>query len=431
MFAKSVCVRDGSASGTAENSLAKMNIVSLVIGVIGFGVSLYALVLHLKTKTSTAALTCDINEAVNCSKVIGGDYGEFMGLPLGAFGMSYFGVVIALAFLPAFLRASSSWIARWQFVVATMGAVISVYLAYLSYFKINAVCLVCSSVHALSIVNFVWTMRGFVLVRKIPQTVEEGGFMKLLAATLALGIPPLLVGALLPAISSTLGATPDKPTTAKSTEAEKPSAESTPFPAEWLQVSRSNYVGKGEDYRLGNDQAKVVVHMFSDMQCPHCKVASEDIAAALSAVGADRVLFVYRNYPLSNKCNPHMTSEGHPYACDMAMAARCAGNQKKEAFWEFKTWVFSGIDMSPAEQAKQFSAEGFSAQAKKLNLDVARFDACLRDKVELAKIQEDVEFGKKMGLTGTPLIVINGRKYTGEFGPQGFTRAFRDALGGN
>jgi protein-disulfide isomerase len=157
-------------------------------------------------------------------------------------------------------------------------------------------------------------------------------------------------------------------------------------------------------------------------------VASEDIQAAMSAVGEDRVLFVYRNYPLSNKCNANVGSEGHAYACDMAMAARCAGSQKKEAFWEFKTWAFSGIDMSPEDQAKQFSLEGFSAQAKKLNLDVSRFDACLKDKVEIAKLQEDIEFGKKMGLTGTPLIVINGRKYTGEQGPRGFTRAFREAL---
>jgi protein-disulfide isomerase len=52
----------------------------------------------------------------------------------------------------------------------------------------------------------------------------------------------------------------------------------------------------------------------------------------------------------------------------------------------------------------------------------------MKDKVELAKIQDDIEYGKKMGLTGTPLIVLNGRKYSGEFSPQGFTRAFRDAL---
>lgn len=429
MFSAKLQFRDSGANTASESLPAKMNIPSLILGVVGFGVSLYALILHLQTKTSSASLTCDINEAVNCTKVIGGDYGEFMGLPLGALGMSYFGLVMALAFLPAFVEVSASWMARRQLIVSTVGAVISLYLAYVSYFKINAVCLVCTSVHAISVVNFVWTLIGFVKVRSVPQIAGEGSFIRMLAAALALGVPPLLVGALLPSISAGLGASPK---TEKPAEAAKssPADQATPFPAEWVQVARSNYVGKGEDYRIGNDQAKVVVHMFSDLQCPHCKLASEHINAAVSAVGADRVLFVYRNYPLSNKCNPHVGGEGHSLACDMAMAARCAGSQKKEAFWEFKDWAFSGIDMNPAEQARQFSPEGFAAQAKKLNLDVSRFEACMKDKVELAKIQDDIEYGKKMGLTGTPLIIINGRKFAGEFGPQGFTRAFRDAVDG-
>lgn len=430
MFPYGVRFREAAAGSAAtEQSGAKINMVSLLLGLAGFGVSLYALILHVQTKTSQAALTCDINETVSCSKVIGGEYGEFLGLPLGALGMSYFGVVMAMAFLPAFLFCSASWIARRQLVVAAVGTVISVYLAYVSYIKIQAVCLVCTSVHLLSIINLIWTSIGFIRVRQVPQVVGEGGFIKLAAAALALGVPPLLVGALLPALTSSLAGSSSSSQPAKA-EAEKASGQPTPYPAELLQVARSNYVGKGEDYRLGNDQAKVVVHMFSDLQCPHCKLASEHITAALSAVGTDRVLFVYRNYPLSNKCNPHVGGEGHGLACDMAMAARCAGSQKKEAFWEFKNFAFTGIDMSPDEQARQFSLQGFVERAKKQGLDAARFESCMKDKVELAKVQDDIEIGKKLGLTGTPLIVVNGRKYAGEFSPQGFTRAFREALEG-
>jgi protein-disulfide isomerase len=110
------------------------------------------------------------------------------------------------------------------------------------------------------------------------------------------------------------------------------------------------------------------------------------------------------------------------------MALRCAGSQRKDAFWEFKDWAFSGIDMNPEERQQKFSSGGIRAQAEQLKLDVTRFESCLRDKIELPKIQDDIEIGKKMGLTGTPLIVINGRVYTGERNPQGFTRAFRTAL---
>ncbi len=414
---------DSAPSSGSEQVSAKLNAVSLVLGLIGFGTSLYALILHIKAKTSATALGCDVNDLINCSKVIGGEYGEFVSIPLGAYGMAYFGLVIALSILPAFVVSSVAWIARWQMLVAAVGAFVSILLAYISYFKIQAVCLVCSGVHIISVINFVWTLVGFMKVRREPQTVGEGGFVKLLAASLALSVPPLLAGALLPLISSTLGVK-----TESASQEQSPAAVGTPFPQEWVQVASSNYVGKGEDYRKGNDQAKVVVHMFSDLECPHCKVSAEDIASAQSAVGADQVLFVYRNYPLSSKCNANIASEGHAYACDLAMALRCAGSQRKDAFWEFKDWAFSGIDMNPEERQQKFSSGGIRAQAEQLKLDVTRFESCLRDKIELPKIQDDIEIGKKMGLTGTPLIVINGRVYTGERNPQGFTRAFRTAL---
>jgi protein-disulfide isomerase len=337
--------------------------------------------------------------------------------------MAYFGLVIAASILPAFLASSVSWMARWQMLIAAVGAFVSLLLAYISYFKIQAVCLVCSTVHAISVVNFIWTLVGFMKVRNQPQTVAEGGFVKLLAVCLALGVPPLLAGAILPLVSSTLGVSTESPG-----KSDIPEATATPFPAEWVQFSVSNYVGQGEDYRKGSDQAKVVVHMFSDLECPHCKITAEAIESAQSAVGADQVLFVYRNYPLSNKCNANIGGEGHSHACDLAMALRCAGSQRKEAFWEYKDWAFSGIEMSPEERQRTFTLEGMRAHAEKLKLDPARFEACLRDKIELPKIQADIDIGKKMGLTGTPLVVINGRTYSGDRTPQALTRAMREAL---
>jgi protein-disulfide isomerase len=110
------------------------------------------------------------------------------------------------------------------------------------------------------------------------------------------------------------------------------------------------------------------------------------------------------------------------------MALRCAGSQRKEAFWEYKDWAFSGIEMSPEERQRTFTLEGMRAHAEKLKLDPARFEACLRDKIELPKIQADIDIGKKMGLTGTPLVVINGRTYSGDRTPQALTRAMREAL---
>jgi hypothetical protein len=80
---------DSTATSSSAPAAAKLNVVSLILGLIGFGTSLYALTLHLKAKTSAGSLGCDVNDLVNCSKVIGGEYGEFMTIPLGAYGMAY------------------------------------------------------------------------------------------------------------------------------------------------------------------------------------------------------------------------------------------------------------------------------------------------------------------------------------------------------
>ena len=192
MFLRNLNRLNAAEAPDSNNHKARTDIVSLVLGLIGFATSLYALKLHVQLKNSSEALGCDVNDLVSCSKVIGGSYGEFLSIPLGAFGMSYFGLVIALAILPVFAASSVAWIARWRMLTAFAGTIVSVFLAYIAYAKIGAVCIVCSTVHALTIVNFIWTTLQFRKVRQQEQTVIEGGFAKLLAVCLALSVPPLL-----------------------------------------------------------------------------------------------------------------------------------------------------------------------------------------------------------------------------------------------
>jgi protein-disulfide isomerase len=191
-------------------------------------------------------------------------------------------------------------------------------------------------------------------------------------------------------------------------------------------VSKSNFVGSGEDYRIGNDSAKVVLQMFSDFECPHCKSTSENILSAISKIDSSQVLFVYRNFPLSNKCNKHVGGEGRKYSCDLASASRCAGQQGK--FWQFKEWAFSGIEMSASDKEKNFAPQGMMQKAQDLGVDVPSFKQCFESKVEYAKIQEDASLGQKLGLQGTPLLILNGKKFEGGRSAADFVAAFNLAL---
>lgn len=414
-----------TAGGDATHPRAGVDVLSLLLGLAGFGVSLYALVEHLKLKNGAADLSCDVNNLVNCTKVLGSAYGSVAGIPLGAFGMSFFAIVIAVAVLPKVADVSARWISWWRLFVGLVGALVSLFLAYVSYFQLGAVCIVCTTTHTLSLLNFVVVAIGFARHKAGLNFAEPSAFLKLVSVSLALGVPPLVAGLILPSIP--LGKS-DASTSAASTDA-APKLSGTPFPAALMAFSKSDFVGKGQDYRRGNDDAKVVMMMFSDLECPHCKVASAAIEEALSVVGADKVLFVYRNYPLSNHCNPGVGGEGHAYACELALASRCAGQQGK--FWEYKDWAFSGIDMSPSEKAQAFSTEGLKAQASRLGLDAGRFAECYDAKIELPKIQDDISVGTQLGLTGTPLLILNGRKYEGAMSTEAFVRAFQNELASN
>jgi protein-disulfide isomerase len=186
-------------------------------------------------------------------------------------------------------------------------------------------------------------------------------------------------------------------------------------------------VGNGEDYRRGDDNSKVIVQVFSDYGCPHCKTATDAIVKAQDIVGLDKVLFVYRFFPLSNQCNPYMSfSGGYPYSCSLAEATRCAGQQNK--FWEFKSWAFSGQYWDNQERAKSFSLAGMQSYVASLGMDVNAFTFCVENHVELQKLKDDAVIANKLNIQGTPLILINGTPYEGAHTGEAFVQAFIQRL---
>ena len=162
----------------------------------------------------------------------------------------------------------------------------------------------------------------------------------------------------------------------------------------------------GEDYRKGNDNAKVVIQEFADFQCPACaRVAS--IVNQISKEYQDSILVVFRNYPLDKACNSSITRELHQYACKAAVMARCAGTIGQ--FWQYHDKVF--------EQQDQMQSDTF---LKKLGTSVGLSDDqinnCWSSKDILAKIKSDVTLANKIEVNSTPTLFINGKQYLGSKG---------------
>lgn len=404
---------------------SKLNRFDILLGVIGFFVSLYALVLHLQLLLKPGhGLLCDISSSFNCSSVLSSSYSEMGSIPLGAYGMSYFIFVLAAAFLPKYTNATQKQKTCCELVLALIGFLVITTLFSISYFVLGVFCPVCVSVYTIVSLYFLTKAVSFFRMSKDPSAavLVSDDLIKFVAVSLCLGIPPLAAGLIapiaIPYFTKTNTDVQKVVAVEKKADAPQPSTE--------LSFNKTNYVGDGQDYRLGDDNAKVVIQMFSDFGCPHCKSANESLVQAQQIVGKDKVLLVYRFFPLSNECNPYVSSKGwYVYGCSLVNMARCAGQQNQ--FWPFKEWAFSAQDVTDEKRTQMFSEAGIKQEVLKLGMNFDLFQQCVNSGVEWTKIKNDAALANRLGIQGTPLIFINGVKYQGGHSVDDFVQAIREA----
>ena len=141
---------------------------------------------------------------------------------------------------------------------------------------------------------------------------------------------------------------------------------------------------------FGKADSKVKVVVYSDFQCPYCKIYYDSLRTVMKKYG-DRVYFVYKHLPLSF----------HPQAKDAALASACAQEQKK--FWEYADKLYAG----QSEWGNTQSIRKFKDYARILGLKTAEFNKCLDDKKYNEKITSDTNEATDYGISGTPATFIN------------------------
>jgi cyclophilin family peptidyl-prolyl cis-trans isomerase len=125
------------------------------------------------------------------------------------------------------------------------------------------------------------------------------------------------------------------------------------------------------------------------------------VLAQLQQQNPDTVRLVYRNFPLETI---------HDKAALSAQAAEAAGEQGK--FWEMHDFLFATQQEWSAFTSDEFS-KWLPGQAITLGLDAAQFKIDLTREDIVKKVNEAWENGKKIGLPGTPFVLINGQIYGG------------------
>ena len=148
-------------------------------------------------------------------------------------------------------------------------------------------------------------------------------------------------------------------------------------------------------YLRGNKKSAVILLEFSDYQCPFCGRVQPTISRLIDDY-KDRVTFGYRHFPLSF----------HKEADEAAIAAECAREQDK--FLELHLLLFSRQKAQKSVDLKKYAREIKVKSPEK-------FDKCLDSEKFRGLVEQDIEDGSKLGITGTPGFLVGAfNSKTGE-----------------
>jgi protein-disulfide isomerase len=139
-------------------------------------------------------------------------------------------------------------------------------------------------------------------------------------------------------------------------------------------------------------EGSTVVLEYGDYECPYC--ARTDILIADLPVTR-----VFRHFPVISK---------HPRARVLAHAAEAAALQG--AFWEMHDSLFG--DQGRLDDPHLWE------RARRLGLDLDRFEADRRSPGVAERVQRDFRSGVRAGVVTTPTLFVDGQSVAGVPGPE-------------
>jgi len=163
-------------------------------------------------------------------------------------------------------------------------------------------------------------------------------------------------------------------------------------------------------HMVGDQQAPITIIEFTDLQCPFCRRFNSALASARVKY-PNKIATAFVHFPLN----------GHGQAEAAARAVECAAASGR--FGEAVDFVFEKQD-SLGKQPWTWFAAGAGVR------DTLSFVHCMADSGVRRNVQAGLTLGKKIGVTGTPTVLLNGWRYSGTPSDTELVRAVGDLLSG-
>lgn len=125
----------------------------LILAIIGFIISVYTYITEQKVKNdATFKPACDLSDKISCSKPMLSPYANLFFFSNALVGIAYYVLIAVLAYFN---------LMNIIFFAALGSCAVSCVLAYLLYFKIQAFCILCTSLYIVNFLMLIIAYTGF------------------------------------------------------------------------------------------------------------------------------------------------------------------------------------------------------------------------------------------------------------------------------
>jgi protein-disulfide isomerase len=155
----------------------------------------------------------------------------------------------------------------------------------------------------------------------------------------------------------------------------------------------------------GPANAPITMVEFADLECPACKMAAPIVDRLLKEVPGTRLIF--QQYPLT---------QIHKWAFKAAEFGECVAHENNDAFWKFLHLVYdhqeeiSDLGVNTDQDVETKVAPKLTELATQAGVNGKETAACAARGEAARQVNASLALGKKMEITGTPTLFVNGRR---------------------
>ena len=247
---------------------------------------------------------CSVNEFIDCDNVAKTSESQFFGVPLALWGMFLYAFILLMLFaeklknhkLLKFLEVFKNPYAY----IGALGLIsfaISMILLGISLFEIKKLCILCAFTYILNLL--------------IGIIATDGHFIKAIKQSFADFIDAVKIKKYLIALIVVVICASGFLTYTTKSMVLAPQVKKQALFKEFTSAKKNKYAVTGNV--LGEENAKKIVYVYSDYQCPICY--AHNIMMHKLAKEVKGIKIVHKNLPLDVECNGYLQAPFHEGSC--------------------------------------------------------------------------------------------------------------------